>query len=682
MEKLVPARLEFADDGTPWSASFGDVYHSAHGGPQQAQHVFLAGNDLPQRWQGQHRFVILETGFGLGLNFLATWRAWRDDPQRCQRLHFASFEKHPFSAADLTIAQQAWPEFADLAAELQAHWPPLTPGVHRLHLDDHRVVLTLIFGDATKQLRTIDASVDAFYLDGFSPAKNPELWTPELCKSLARLAAPGATLATWSVAGHVREALQAAEFDLEKRPGFAGKRQMLSGRFRSRRPNRHTPPAERRAIVIGAGIAGSTSAYALAAAGWQVTVLEAADGPATGASSNLAGVLRPLPSADDNRLSRLTRAGYLATRALLGSLPAARWSACGVLHLGREPIHEAQQKRTVEALGLPDEVMQFVDRDTATQMLGWPVDTGGWWFPNGGWVQPPSVCRAALAAFPERITVQYAATVHCLKRAKTTLPVITEQQGTQGKPTEGAISPAVIPAQAGIQSSCPRPNPEAPAETWQALAADGTVLAEAPVVVMASGAAAPGFEQFAWLPQKAARGQVSHLPAAATPPLPHVVCKLGYAMPEVDGLRLIGATLQAGDTDRSQREIDHRENLARLNLSLPGFAPELDPASLDGRVGFRPMSPDRLPIVGPVPDAVAATPNTRLHALPRQPGLWCVQGFGARGIVWSALMADLLVSRIEGEPLPLESDLVDACDPGRFLIKAARRPAEESDDTT
>ena len=146
--------------------------------------------------------------------------------------------------------------------------------------------------------------------------------------------------------------------------------------------------------------------------------------------------------------------------------------------------------------------------------------------------------------------------------------------------------------------------------------------------------------------------------------------------------RLIGATLQSGDTDPNLRAIDHQENLARLNLSLPGFTAGIDPATLAGRVGFRPMSPDRLPIVGPVPDPAAASPNTRLHNLPRQPGLWCVQGFGARGIVWSALMADLLVSRLEGEPLPLESDLVDACDPGRFLLKAARRNTEESDDRT
>ena len=231
MTPLQPARLEFAPDGTPFSATYGDVYHSAQGGPQQAGHVFLAGNDLPGRWCGRDRFVILETGFGLGLNFLAAWRAWRDDPQRCRRLHFVSVEKHPFTAADLALAQRAWPEFADLAGELQRAWPPLTPGMHRLFLAGGAVILTLIFGDATTALRAVDASVDAFFLDGFSPARNPEMWSPELCRSLSRLAAPGATLATWSVAGTVREALAAAEFDLEKRPGFAGKRQMLAGQI-------------------------------------------------------------------------------------------------------------------------------------------------------------------------------------------------------------------------------------------------------------------------------------------------------------------------------------------------------------------------------------------------------------------------------------------------------------------
>jgi tRNA 5-methylaminomethyl-2-thiouridine biosynthesis bifunctional protein len=275
--------------------------------------------------------------------------------------------------------------------------------------------------------------------------------------------------------------------------------------------------------------------------------------------------------------------------------------------------------------------MQFVDKDEASRLLGQPVTIGGWWFPGAGWVQPPSVCKAALAAFPERITTCFNATVNRIFRPKS---------------------------------------------EWQALDAAGNVLAEAPVLVRASGAAAPRFEQFAWLPQRAGRGQVSHLPAAAGMPLKAVLFQVGYAIPAVDGAQLIGASMSYEDDEPAERESDHRDNLARLRLTLPDFATGLDPTTLHGRVGFRPMSPDRLPVVGAVPDVAAATPNTRLHNVPRQPGLWCVQGFGARGIVWSALMADLLVSRLEGEPLPLERDLVDALDPGRFMIKAARHPAE------
>lgn len=632
MTPLQPARFELSSYDTPYSAAYDDVYHSALGGPAQARQVFIAGNQLPQRWQGRDRFVILETGFGTGLNFLATWHAWRDDPQRCRRLHFVSFEKHPFRLDDLATIHHSWREFSDLADELRRHWPVLVPGTHRIHLDGGQVTLTLIFGDATQQIRAVDASVDAFFLDGFSPPKNPEMWSPEFCKGLSRLAAPGATLATWSVAGHVRQALSDAEFEVRKQAGFTGKRQMLVGHLRSRRPDRYPCPTDRRAIVVGAGIAGSTTAHRLAAAGWQVTVLESRANAGDGASGNIAGMLRPLPSADDNRLSRLTRAGYLATRALLAQLPEARWSPCGVLHLGREAEHEALQKRTVEALGFPAEVIQFIEREAASQKLGWQVDTGGWWFPGGGWVQPPSLCAAALAAFPERITLRCNAAVNRLNRTES---------------------------------------------TWQALAEDGETLAEAPLVVMASGIAAPRFSQFSWLPQVSARGQVSHLPAGTTPGLDVVLTKLGYAMPEVDGIQLAGATLSYDDELKDERPTDHQENLARLNLMLPGFAAGIDPATLHGRVGFRPMSPDRMPIVGPVPLPVAAGSNTRLHNLPRHPGLWCVQGFGARGIVWSALMADLLVSQIEGAPLPLENDLVNAVDPGRFLIRPARRNTAE-----
>jgi tRNA 5-methylaminomethyl-2-thiouridine biosynthesis bifunctional protein len=626
---LQPACLEFAPDGTPIAAVHGDARHSLPGSLAQARQVFIAGNDLPARWQDRDRFVILDTGFGLGLNFLATWQAWCGDPRACRRLHFISFEQHPFTADDLARAHTAWPELADYAGELRAAWPPLTPGIHRLYLAAGRLILTLVFGDAAQCLRSIDAAVDAYYLGDFLPAREPASCAADLCRALARLAAPGATLSTGPVASHLREAIAAVEFDLEERPGTAGHQQILHGRFRSRRPSRHAPPADRRAIVIGAGIAGSTTAHRLAAAGWQVTVLDAHGAAGDGASGNLAGVLRPLPSADDSRLSRLTRAGYLATRALLHTLPDARWSACGVLHLGREPGHEAQQRKVVEALSWPDAFIRYVTADEAGALLGRTVTTGGWLFPGGGWVQPSSLCAAALAS-SDLITL----------RANT---AVARLQATGG--------------------------------SWQARAEDGTLLAEAPVAVIAGGAAATRFEQLAWLPQRAARGQVSHIPAASALPLPMVVCKYGYAAPVVDGWQLVGATLQLDDDDAGLRLADHQDNLARLDMMLPGSISAIDPITLGGRVGFRPMSPDRLPIVGAVPDISAATPNSRLNSLPRLPGLWCAQGFGARGIVWSALMADLLLSRLEGEPLPVENDLAAAVDPGRFLIRGSRRPA-------
>lgn len=618
---LQPATLTRQPDGTPYSPDYGDVYHSAAGGPAQARAVFLAGNDLPQRWQGRERFVILETGFGLGLNFLATWAAWAADPQGATTLHFVSVEKHPFSADDLAIAHAAWPEFAALSAELRTHWPPLLPGVHRLLLAGGKLILTLVFGDACATLKKIDAKVDAFYLDGFSPAKNPELWSPPLFKAIARLAAPGATLATWSVAAAVRQGLAAVEFDLEKRPGFAGKRDMLVGRYRSRKPLRHTPPAERRAIVIGAGIAGCLAAERLAARGWQVTMLEAGDGPGSGASGNLAGVVRPHPSIDDNPIARLTRAGFLAALQTLRRLgPAVRWAACGTLHLAVDAEQEVMQQRTVAALGFPDSHLQFLDAAAVSQRLGRTQAFGGWYFPEAGWVQPPSLCRAALAAGGSAITL----------RTQTAVARIERHAGG-----------------------------------WQALASNGGLIAEAPLMIIAAGHEATRLTQLAWLPQRAARGQVSHLEATGLPPLAHVVSGHGYVTPAVDGLCCIGATHKLDDPGTEERIADHTKNLERIATLLPGFIDGIAPESLHGRVGFRPVSPDRLPMVGPVP--TGAPPSGR-H-LPMQEGLWCVQGFGARGIVWSALMAELLACQIEGEPLPLEHDLVQAVAPGRFLLR-------------
>src|SRR6266850_1162496 len=252
---------------------------------------FLAGNRLPERWAGRERCVILETGFGFGLNFLATWQAWRRDPARCGKLHFVSVEKHPFTLADLRTLHSRYPEFEREAAELHAAWPMLVPGAHRLELDAGRIVLTLFFSDI-KLLRDLRLAADAIYLDGFSPARNPDMWSHALLRAVSRLAAPGATAATWSVAASVRAALESAGFAVEKAAGFSNKKEMLLAKnvqkIEERRKIRRT------ATVIGAGLAGAAICERLCARGWQVRLIERHAIPAQEASGNHAGTFHPL----------------------------------------------------------------------------------------------------------------------------------------------------------------------------------------------------------------------------------------------------------------------------------------------------------------------------------------------------------------------------------------------------
>ena len=604
-QRIVPAELAFAADGTPYSATYDDIYHAAAGGLEQAQHVFLAGNNLPSAWQGRERFVILETGFGLGLNFLATWQAWRADPNRCRRLHFVSVEQHPLRREDLARLHQRWPQLADLSAALVGDWPPAVPGLHRLHFDQGAVTLTLAFGDAHLLLPNMRVGADALYLDGFSPAKNPRLWSAKIAYTLAKLAVPGATLATWSVATSVRDNLSRAGFELSKTDGFAAKREMLVGHKPGTRPD-IARPAGRRIVIVGAGAAGSSAAQRLAARGHALTVLEQAARPGEGASGNKAGVFRPLPTLDDSKLSRLLRAGFLYGRRHVASIDGVRCGMTGVLQLARDAQHEDIQRRVITAHDEPADLLRFVDRDEAAQLAGWPVASGGWWFATAGWINPPSLCAANLAG----IDVRFGCTVERI------------EQGDDG--------------------------------SWRLIDGEGQIIAAAEVVILANGIDTP--RMIAELPVLAARGLVSHLPEAAVPPFNIVATRHGYVTPAIDGIHCAGAT-HSDDNNTAARLEDHIENLQRLEGILPGYGGTLRPGQLAGRVGFRPMSPDRMPMVG------------RLAA----EGLWTINGFGARGLVWASLCGELLASLIDDEPLPVENDLMIALDPGRFAAAPCGR---------
>ena len=610
---LVPATLAFAPDGTPWSEAYGDVYHSAAGGPAQARHVFLAGNGLPARWRGRRAFTVLETGFGFGLNFLATLRAWREDPGRPARLHYVSLEKHPFSGADMERLHARYPELAAEAAALRAAWPPLVPGMHRLELEGGGVVLTLAFADATDALRELRLAADAIYLDGFAPAKNPAMWSRAAMKALARLAAPGATAATWSAAAPVREALAAAGFEPEKRPGFAAKREMLAARYAPRGGARPLPApwASRRALVIGAGMAGAAVCERLAARGWEVVLIERRREPGAEASGNHAGVFHPVATADDSVLARLTRAGSLYALARWSALEGAAWAACGALQLARDGREDEAQARALAALGENPAYMRRVTRAEASELAGVGLAAGGLWFAPAGWARPPSLARAQLA---------HSATEACFG-----IEVASLEQGDGG---------------------------------WTARDAAGHAIAAAPVAVLANAEDAPRLAPGCGIALRRVRGQVSYLPEASfrAPRLP--VLRGGFVLPAIEGIAVAGASYDFDDDDPSPRLDGHAGNLERLERIVPGAARGLDPAALDGRVGFRAATRDRLPVAGEL-----------------APGLYGAFGYGSRGLVWAALAAELIASLIEREPLPLEGKLADALAPARFSRRRPSRPA-------
>jgi len=632
---IQPARIDFSDPAAPLAPDFGDVYHSRAGALAQARHVFLGANSLPGRWAGRARFVILETGFGLGNNFLASWEAWLQDEARCEQLVFISIEKHPLRRDDLRQAH-AGSELRELADQLLDAWPPLTPNLHRLSFAQGRVQLLLCLGDAQAWLRELLAEVDAFYLDGFNPSQNPAMWDRHLLKALARHAAPDATAGSWSVAPAVREGLAAAGFTVERQRGFANKGGMCVARYRPQhsapKPAGRLPlaPGAREALVIGAGLAGAACAWALHGVGVRSVVVDAAKAAAQGSSGNPAGLFHGTLNPDDGLHARFNRAAALETARTLAALPALPWRQPGLLRLetGRSI---ADMQALLQRLGLPPDYVQALDTTDAGRRAGLDLGHPAWFYPQGGALAPGDYVRALLTAAGAELRL--GRTVAGLRR------------------------------HAGL---------------WQAIAEDGRLLGEAPLLVLAGGHQAQGLLQglapalFAELGLRVQRGQISRLsPARPRPLLP--VAGLGYAIADAEDGLWCGATNQDGDLEPALREGDHQRNLAQWReLAQLDEADEQPMRASAGRVGWRLATPDRLPLVGGLPDGSAPARADQARFQARLPGLAVCMGMGSRGITWAALCAQVLAAQVSGAPCPLEASLVDAIDPVRFQVRRQR----------
>jgi len=506
-------------------------------------------------------------------------------------------------------------------AGLRAAWPTAVPGLHRIVLDGGRTTLDILLGDIDAGIGELAARVDAFFV----PVPITSL------RALAKLAVPDARLTTCDGDDTWRRAMRAAGFSWDDAATQDG---WLHARYTSRKPQPPRPaPPVRSAIVIGAGLAGSAVSERLCARGWDVTVIERHAEAAMEASGNRAGIFMPLLSRDDNIPTRLTRAAYLYAlrhwRRLgglsLDGMPMLG-AQCGVLQLARDAEHAALQQEVVAQWCYPEEFVRWLDAAAAADLLGSSTPHGAWLFGQGGWANPASICRASLDACGARLHRVFQAEVPRLERR---------------------------------------------GDAWHALDASGRTLASAAHAIVANGAGALHLAQTAPLPLYTMRGQVTHVAAERFAALPLVVCREAYMTPPVDGIVSVGATYDK-DADRALRAASQQENLARA-VDILGQARVPAGLPLQGRVGLRCMAPDRLPLVGALPDFDAVGQPERLRDVARHPGLHALLGYASRGLTWAPLAAELLVCQLEDEAPPLEAGLVAALDPARFLLKERKR---------
>ncbi len=666
---ITQASISWDEHGLPQSDRFGDVYFSRLDGLAETQHVFLHHNHLSQRFSqltAQQTFVIGETGFGSGLNFLAAWHLWLQSADDHARLHFISVERYPLAPDDLRRALSLWPQLAPLAKQLIAAYPSAPyQGFHRL--DFGPVSLTLILDDAVTGFGQLLAShhqqycqpfanfsVDAWFLDGFAPAKNPQMWQPELFSHLSLLSKPGTTLATFTAAGVVKRGLTEAGFTIEKVPGFGKKRDMVRavktpapapvpGHYNAPLAWAHKPSTQRpkNVAVIGAGLAGCHTARALAQRGVSVDLYDRHAAPAHEASGNPQGVVyaklsaHPGNQGDFNGLALLYAQRHYQT--FWQDPNQAFGSRCGVLQLAGAKQTASYQK-LLARLG-QQALVHWQEPEAASQTANTHVSQAGLYFPHSGWLKPQAVCQSLVQH--DNISAVYNTAVAAL-------------------------------GQTGQQ--------------WQLTGEDQQLLGQYDCVVVACANHTARFDLTAHLPLKPVRGQVTLAEATqASRQLSTVVCSDGYIAPSADGLHCLGATFDPNDDDLAVRTQDQARNIAAATAVLPDLNKHwpTNHQHWPARVAVRATTPDYLPIVGPVADVLAlehAFASLRRNA--RQtvasgghfvPGLYVNVGHGSRGLTYTPICAQLLAAHILQEPPSLGLTLNHALNPARFLIRGLIR---------
>ena len=678
------AQVHFNESGTPVADHFDDVYFSNDSGIDETQHVFVAGNDLAERWQQwpNPTFVIAETGFGTGLNFLVAMRAFNEfraaNPDHpLKRLYFITTEKFPLPQQDMQRALEAFPVLKDEAEALASLYPMGLEGCHRLHFDNHSTTLDLWIGDVHELLpqwhSPVNGLIDAWFLDGFAPSKNPDMWTDALFSQMARLSKTGTTFGTFTAAGIVKRGLAGVGFTIKKRNGFGRKRDMLTGVFDQDNENvQHklrlpAGPYYRYAndsldktskvAVVGSGLAAATACLALVKRGISTTLYFDGDTLASGASGNPQGGFYPQLHSEASIASRIQAHSFLYARqaydhtiehAKACGLADVAHDFCGVIQLSFNDKVAERQNKLAAADVWPEALIKPVDSKEVSDIANLALPYSGLYIGLGGWLSPPQLVTAMIE--------------EALQSGKLEL-----------KPNHTYVShEAVETTKQRVQI---RFNFDS-AESEEVITADHLILA--------LGAGAVNASDFNSLSLRPVRGQVEAIPTQMPiEQLNTVLCHKGYMTPVFEGRHALGSTYVKNDLSTDVRGDETEMNLATHEQALAS-TDIVQALQHDGkaRAATRLGSPDHQPVVGALHNFDSlkehytmlgvGKPLTSAPVLPSSvvSTLTCL---GSRGLTTAPLMAEVLVSSLCKEPLPLSNELLNAVNTSRFMTREAIR---------
>ena len=661
------AKIHFNQENTPVSDKFDDVYFSNQDGLAETHYVFLEGNQLWERWVNyqEAHFVIAETGFGTGLNFFAVTTLFREFRQKhpdspLKRLYFISFEKYPLLLYALQQAHLAYPQFSHLAQHLQQHWLNPIQGCYRFHFDE--TTLDLWFGDVAKNLPQlgdyINGKIDAWFLDGFAPSKNPDMWNEQLYQQMFRFTKPQGTFATFTAASAVRKGLENAGFNITKRKGFGKKRECLSGQKTHEKLTALSAPwfhsqsvnlKEQDIAIIGGGIASLCTAISLLKRGAKITIYCEDEQTALNASGNKQGAFYPQLSDDNDRNIRFYIHAFAYGHQFL------QWAIqqqikfehefCGVALCAYNEKAESKLNK-IAALNLPSDLYQSLNQTELSKKVGLPLPFGGGFIPQGAWLAPRQLVQHAFA-FLEKQGVQ----------------IKTSQKVTALSQTENG---------------------------WQIKTAENETFCHE-VVALANGHKLTEFEQTQKLPLYPVRGQVSQIPTSANLlKLKTVLCYDGYLTPvdQAKSSHCIGASHVRDNATREFSLTEQQENQQKIQQNIPEeWTKEVDTSGNLARIGVRCSVRDLTPMMGAVPHFSAQqTQYQNLFNLRRRkqpieqaanyPNLYLIGALGSRGLTSAPLLGETLASLIYGEPLPMSEDLIHNLMPNRSWVRRWLKGAE------